>query len=90
MAIGVLCWLRPKERLSCLFSNDVLRFLILTQSHKLAVPKVAIRRPFDELELPNDLRLEPSTLHHLCGRQTCTPTASLFLWQICEGAFLYF
>jgi hypothetical protein len=90
MGIGPLCWLRPKGRLSCLFSIDVLRFLILTQSHKLAVPKVVIRRPFDELELPHDLRLEPSTFHHLCGRQTCTPAPSLFLGQVCEGAFLYF
>jgi hypothetical protein len=41
------------------FSPNVLRFPILAQSHKLAVPKVAVRRPFDELELPDELRLEP-------------------------------
>jgi hypothetical protein len=52
------------------FSPNVLRFPALAQSHKLAVPEVAVRRPFDELELPDELRLEPPTLQHFRGRQT--------------------
>jgi hypothetical protein len=60
------------------------------QSHNLAMAKVAFRRPFDELEVPHELRLEPPTFHHFRGRQTCAPTTSLFLGQICEGAFLDF
>jgi hypothetical protein len=72
------------------FSPNVLRFPILAQSHKLAVPKVAVRRPFDELELPDELRLEPPTFHHFRGGQTCSPTPSLFLGQVREGAFLEF
>jgi hypothetical protein len=73
-----------------LFFPHVLRFLILAQSHKLAVPKMAVRRPFDELELPHKLRLEPPTFHHLCGGQTRAPTPGLFLGKIREGAFLDF
>src|ERR1700691_5885082 len=73
-----------------LFSPHVLRFLILAQSHKLAVPKVAVRRPFDELELSHQLRLEPPTFQHLRGGQTRAPAPGLFLGQIPEGAFLDF
>ena len=40
-------------------SGRPLRFL--AQSHKLAVSKMAVRRPFDELELPHELRLYPPT-----------------------------
>src|ERR1700688_1120265 len=55
---GILKTQVEKEWLFALsFSPNVLRFPILAQSHKLAVPKVAVRRPFDELELPDDCGL---------------------------------
>src|SRR5271154_1342171 len=73
-----------------LFSPHVLRFLILAQSHKLAVPKVAVRRPFDELELSYELRLEPPTFQHFSGGQTRAPVPGLLLGKIREGAFLNF
>src|ERR1700676_3074722 len=72
------------------FSPNVLRFLILAQSHKLAVPKVAVRGPFDELELSHKLRRKPPTLYHLRGGQTRTPPPGLFLGEIRERAFLDF
>jgi hypothetical protein len=34
------------------------------------VAKVAVSRLFDKLELPNELRLEPPTSHHLCCGET--------------------
>jgi hypothetical protein len=40
-----------------LFFSHVLRVLVHAHSHKLAVPKMAVRGPFDELELPHELRL---------------------------------
>jgi hypothetical protein len=83
-------WPILTEGFLCLFSSDILRFLILAQTHKLAVPKVAVRRPFDELELPHELRLEPPTVHHLRGGKTRAPAPGLFLGQIREGALLDF
>jgi hypothetical protein len=68
-----------------LFPSHVLRILIVAQSHKLAVSKMAVRRPFDKLELPHELRLYPPTFHHLRGGQTRPPTPSLFLGQIRKG-----
>ena len=52
--------------------------------------QVAVKRPFDELELPHKLRLEPPTSHHFRGGKTCAPTPGLLLRQIREGAFLDF
>ena len=72
------------------FSPNVLRFPILAQSHKLAVPKVSVGRRFDELKLPDELRLEPPTFHHLRGGQTRAPMPCLFLGQIRKGTFLDF
>src|SRR5580700_6116076 len=73
-----------------LFSRHLVHFPILAHTHKLAVPKVVVRRPFDELELPHELRLEPPTVHHLRGGKTRAPAPGLFLGQIREGAFLDF
>ena len=88
---GILTTQVEKEWLfAFLFSPNVLRFPILAQSHGLAVPEVAVRRPFDELELPDELRLEPPTFHHFRGGQTCSPTSSPFPGKFAKRAFLDF
>jgi len=61
-----------------LFSSHAPRCLILTKSHKLAVPEAALRRPFDELELSDELEYQPPTFHHFFGGEIRAPTAGAF------------
>ena len=50
------------------------------------MPQVAVRRPFRELDLHNDLWLKPDAIFHLlCGQ---CPLRSLLLGEIGEWTFV--
>jgi hypothetical protein len=71
-----------------LFPPYVFGILVLPQRNKTAVPKVGISRPFYELELTDELGLQPPTFGHLGCRQSCTPSAGLLLGQVRERTLL--
>ena len=48
--------------------------------------KTVFRRPFHELELPYQYRLQPPAFSHLSCGKTATPPATFGLRQIPEGA----
>src|SRR5687767_14681747 len=52
--------------------------------------QVILAGPFEELDLGDQHRLQPSAVLHLGGRQTRTPATALRLWQIHERAILDF
>jgi hypothetical protein len=58
--------------------------------HKPAMAEMDILRPFHELEVPHQHRLQPPALCHFGGGKPRTPATGLFLGQIGERAFLNF
>ena len=60
------------------------RILVITKGDKTAVPKVIVRGPFHELELPDERRTKPETLFHLLCGQSLAPATALGLRKIRE------
>ena len=56
------------------------RLFIFSQTNKLRVPQVTIRRPFGELNLGDQLRLEPHAVFHFFLDQS--PLSAFLLGQI--------
>jgi len=50
------------------------------------MPQMIVGRPFGELELPNEHRLDPAALLHLGRRKPLAPPAAFGLWEIRERA----
>src|ERR1017187_9031959 len=54
------------------------------------MPQVAVGRPFDELELPDEHRAEPSAFVHFLGGEPLSPSSRFRLreigeWALCPG-----
>lgn len=79
----------PSRRASSL-PPHILCLLVIPQRHEPAVPKVLITRPFDELKLRHQHRLQPPAFAHLGRRQSSAPASGLLLRQIRERAILDF
>lgn len=68
----------------------ILRSLVLSQTHEPAVAQVGVLRPFHELELPNEHRLQPPAFRHLRRCEARAPPPGLLFGQVREWAFLHF
>src|SRR5450631_2722450 len=60
------------------------RHLALPQRDELCVTQVILARPFHELKLSHQHRIQPPTIRHLRRRQPSTPTSGFLLWQVRE------
>ena len=50
------------------------------------MPQMAVRRPFDVLELSHQNRLQPAALLHFVGGETLPPASASGLREVCEWA----
>src|ERR1043165_2362212 len=75
-----------REALAERLSADVAGGLVLAQPDEPRVPEVVLAAPFEELELPDELRLQPAAGGHLLFRQPLTPPAARAFGQVDEGA----
>src|SRR6267378_3152594 len=65
-------------------SDDVVRSLVVSQTHEPRVTQMVLPGPFDEFELPHELRFQPAAIDHLLRRQAGTPSSALRSAQIRE------
>jgi hypothetical protein len=68
------CSGRALQKLTCLFSNDFARILVLPDSEKDWMPKTIISRPFRVFYLADHHRLDPTATSHFGSSQTLIPT----------------
>ena len=54
------------------------------------MPQVAIGSPLDELKLPYQSRIQPSTLFHLFSRESLAPPSALCFRKVGKRTFLHF
>ena len=72
-----------------LFAHNPPWPLVPSQTDELDVPHVVRVRPFEELEIRDELGLDPNALLHLRGGQSLTPSAALRFRQVRERAPLH-
>jgi RNA polymerase sigma-70 factor (ECF subfamily) len=70
------------------FADDIPRFLVLTKANEFGVPQVVVAGPLEELELADELRLQPLAFRHLRFRQPLAPTTAPRLRQIRKRALV--
>jgi hypothetical protein len=69
-----------------LFTPDVSRLFVLSQSNELRMPQMGVRCPLDELELTDQFGFNPHAFTHLLRSDALTPAAGPLLWQIHKWA----
>src|SRR5450432_1060038 len=68
------------------FLNHTSRVFVIPQSHKLRVPQVVCTRPFEELDLRDDLGSYPHAFLHFLSAQRLAPSRFARFWEVDEGA----
>lgn len=69
-------------------ATDIPCRLVVAERDELRVAQVIVTGPLDELDLRDEDRLQPSTIHHLRGRQSLAPSAAPGFRQVREWALL--
>ena len=84
-AIAAILWMEPqktsivklaggKQSTRGLLAPDRLRVLVLAQPNEARMPKMVVGGPFDELELPHELRFSPNGILSSSPRSAQLPT----------------
>src|SRR5882672_11607396 len=83
---GVPCVLSNADTHRLPLSDDVVRSLVVSQTHEPRVTQMVLPGPFDEFELPHELRFQPAAIDHLhlLRREAGTPSSGLRFGQIRE------
>ena len=71
------------EYIDC-FAPDIAGSLVFTETDEPRVAQMTVAGPFEEFELSDQHRLQPTAVCHLRLRQSLSPTAALGLRQIGE------
>jgi hypothetical protein len=68
-----------------LFAPDVPCSLVFTQPDETGMSEVIFAGPFQELELSDEFRLQPTAVGHFGLRQALTPSTALRFGQVANG-----
>jgi hypothetical protein len=70
------------------FADDIPRFPVLTKANEFGVPQVVVAGPLEELELADELRLQPLAFRHIRFRQSLAPPTAPRFRQIRKRALV--